>query len=236
MEEVLARIFQFSVALIGAFLVALWFALVIWTYRDAVQRSRNPVMQVFSTLIVVLFFIPGVAIYLLLRPRETIDERQQRWIEEEYLAQELDEIAACPSCNHTIRDEWIYCPTCRYQLRRACQSCGHLVETTWDVCAFCGIDLRLGSSRHEATEAQPEELEAYGSAGRSGALVPASIEGPDVPLKTADGGAVLLEEADTVHPNGSGHHPDEDSFGETGELPTEETNEALESGVRSAER
>src|SRR5690606_5310981 len=102
----------------------------------------NAVMQVFSTLIVVLFFIPGVVIYLLLRPRETLEEKQRRWIEEEYLAQELDDFSVCPSCSHHVRDEWIFCPACRFQLRRPCHACGRLVESTWEVCAFCGTELR----------------------------------------------------------------------------------------------
>lgn len=156
MEELLARIFQFSLAITGAFLVALWFALVIWTYRDVAARSRNPVMQIAALLIVVLFFVPGMVIYLLLRPSETIEERQQRLIEEEYLAQEMEEIAGCPSCGHLVRDVWVYCPTCRYQLRKPCHSCGKLTEVGWEVCAFCGVELRGQSHRHEpATQAGP---------------------------------------------------------------------------------
>lgn len=149
MEEALARTFQFSLAITGAFLVALWFALVIWTYRDVAARSRNPVMQIVSLLIVVLFFIPGIVIYLLLRPAETLDERQQRMVEEEYLAQEIETVAGCPSCGHLVRDVWVFCPTCRYQLRKPCHSCGKLTEVGWEVCAFCGVELRGQTQRQE---------------------------------------------------------------------------------------
>lgn len=199
MEEILARIVQFSVALIGAFLVALWFALVVWTYRDAVLRSRNPLMQVFSTLIVVLFFIPGSVIYLLLRPRETLEERQQRWIEEEYLAQELDEILACPSCSRAVREEWIYCPTCRFQLRRACHGCGRLVETGWEMCAFCGVDLRPAAPRDAAEDTRVAQVVSRGVV-RPGSLMSAIADAPGSKT-TADGSGVLLE-AETVHTNG----------------------------------
>ena len=78
-EALIARIFQLFLALAGAYLLALWFALVVWTYRDITSRSTNAFTQIFSTLVVVLFFVPGALIYLILRPRETLDEAFQRF-------------------------------------------------------------------------------------------------------------------------------------------------------------
>lgn len=226
LEEVLARILQFSIALIGAFAVALWFALVVWTYRDAVLRSRNPLMQIFSTLIVVLFFIPGTVIYLLLRPRETLDERQQRWIEDEYLAQELDDLLTCPSCSRTVRDEWIYCPSCRFQLRHACRGCGRLVETGWEMCAFCGVDLRSTPSRQPAAESEGESIESQEVVVRPASWMSTIAESLRGQKTTADGNGVLVDvSADTVHSNGVAAE-------ETGELPDVELETpALESGT-----
>jgi RNA polymerase subunit RPABC4/transcription elongation factor Spt4 len=225
LEEVLARIVQFSIALIGAFTVALWFALVVWTYRDAMLRSRNPVMQVFSTLIVVLFFIPGTVIYLLLRPRETLEERQQRWIEDEYLAQELDEILACPSCSRAVRDEWIYCPSCRFQLRQACHGCGRLVATGWEACAFCGIDLPSTVPQPTAEESEAATVESHEVVVRPASWVSTIAESLGGKKSTADGNGALVEvESDTAHVNGSFDD-------ETGELPDIELETpALESG------
>jgi hypothetical protein len=85
LEETFARTIQFIVASIAAFSVALWFALAVWTYRDIGQRTGSIAVQVVSTLVVVLGFLPGVVIYLLLRPRETVEQRYQREIEETYL-------------------------------------------------------------------------------------------------------------------------------------------------------
>ena len=209
-------------------MVALWFALVVWTYHDAVLRSRNPLMQVFSTLIVVLFFIPGTVIYLLLRPRETLEERQQRWIEEEYLAQELDEILACPSCSRAVREEWIYCPSCRFQLRRACQGCGRLVETGWEMCAFCGVDLRDSGSRFVADDAIEDtavaSVESHEVVVRPASWASTIAERLGGNKRTADGNGILIE-TDTVHVNGA-------VVDETGELPDLELETpALESGL-----
>lgn len=139
MEEVLARVLQLFVALVGAYALALWFALVVWTYRDITSRSTNPVTHVFSTLVVVLFWIPGAIIYLLLRPRETLDEAFQRTMEEEYLLQDLDEFPVCLVCRKPVRDDFLFCPHCNTELRGSCVACHRLVDLQWDVCPYCGV-------------------------------------------------------------------------------------------------
>ena len=146
-EEVIARAFQLLIAMTGAYVVALWFALVVWTFRDIESRSRSVVAQIFSTLVVVLFFVPGVLIYLILRPKQTLDEAFARSLEEEYLLQDLEDLSLCPTCHRPVRDEFVVCPACYTELRRACPACARLVDLNWAVCAYC------------ATELAPRELE-----------------------------------------------------------------------------
>ncbi len=163
MEESFARALQFTLAGTAAFAVALWFAMSIWTYRDIERRSQNVAVQVLATLVVVLGFIPGILIYLLLRPRETVEQRYQREIEETYLAQELGAVPACPSCDRAVRDEFIFCPDCGASLRRTCGSCGRLVDADWRICAFCGHDLpaRGAPANGRARSAQPRRQRQY---------------------------------------------------------------------------
>lgn len=140
-EELIARAFQVLVALAGAYTVALWFSLVLWTFRDIEARSRSVVSQVFSTLVVVLFFLPGVLIYLILRPKQTLDEAFARSLEEEYLLQDLEDLSLCPTCNRPVRDEFVVCPTCYTELRHACPVCAKLVDLSWAICPFCTAEL-----------------------------------------------------------------------------------------------
>ena len=136
--EWLARGAQVLIALGGAYLAAFWFVLAIWTFRDIETRSRNVVAQIFATLLVVLFFVPGVLLYLILRPKETLDEAFQRSLEEEYLLQDLEELPLCPSCHHYVNDDFILCPHCHVQLREPCTGCSRLVDLRWALCAYCG--------------------------------------------------------------------------------------------------
>jgi RNA polymerase subunit RPABC4/transcription elongation factor Spt4 len=136
-ETLVARGLQLLLALGGAYLVATWFVLAVWTFRDIEARSRSVVTQVFSTLLVVMFWIPGWLLYRLLRPKETLDEAYQRSLEEEYLLQDLQELPLCPSCNHYIEDDWRLCPHCNTQLREDCDNCGRLIDLRWDICPYC---------------------------------------------------------------------------------------------------
>lgn len=139
-EAILARGAQILLALGGAYLVALWFVLVVWTYRDIESRSKNVVTQIFSTLLVVLFWVPGVLLYMILRPKETLDSTFQRSLEEEYLLQDLEELPLCPSCERYVHDDFVLCPHCHTTLRDNCHACGKLVDLTWTVCPYCAAD------------------------------------------------------------------------------------------------
>jgi len=136
--QMLGRGAQILVALGAAYLIALWFVLIVWTFRDIEARSRSVLTQIISTLLVVLFFVPGVLLYLILRPKETLDEAFQRSLEEEYLLQDLEELPLCPGCHRYVEDEFVLCPHCRTQLREACPACSRLVDLRWALCPYCG--------------------------------------------------------------------------------------------------
>lgn len=135
--ETAARGAQFLLAIGIAYLIALWFALVAWTFRDIEARSRSVFTQVFSTLLVVLFFVPGLLLYLILRPKETLDQVFQRALEEEYLLQDLDELPLCPGCQRSVDADFVICPHCQTSLRQACASCDRLIDRRWAVCPYC---------------------------------------------------------------------------------------------------
>lgn len=169
LESIIARGLQVLLALGGAYLVATWFVLIVWTFRDIESRSKNVVTQVFSTLLAVMFWIPGVLLYMILRPKETLDEAYQRSLEEEYLLQDLQELPLCPTCNHFVHDDWQLCPHCNTQIKEPCHSCGKLVDLRWDICPYCGEEQEAHEPhRHEHDE---DELD-----GIDGWIDPAKIE------------------------------------------------------------
>lgn len=145
LENILDTIQPFLVmfvALFAAFLTATWISSVIWTFRDIRARSRDIFAHILGTLMVLLFFplfpLPGLLLYLLLRPRETLAEIYERTLEEEALLQGIEERLACPTCNRRIEEDFAICPACHTRLKKGCPACGRLLHLSWTICAYCG--------------------------------------------------------------------------------------------------
>lgn len=122
----------------GAFLVALWVSLVVWTYRDIRSRARDPLVQVLSALLVAVLNLPGALVYLILRPTRTLEEEYQRTLEEEALLQALEDLPLCPGCERRVKDDWQVCPNCHTKLKKSCHNCSKFMELSWNICPFCG--------------------------------------------------------------------------------------------------
>lgn len=146
----------------GAFIAALWIALVIWTYRDIRSRARDPLVQILSTLLVGLLSLPGVIVYLILRPPRTLEEEYQRTLEEEALLQALEDLPLCPGCERRVKDGWQVCPNCHTKLKKACEQCGKLMELPWNLCPYCGTP--APGVRQEASISMDEALRELGIA------------------------------------------------------------------------
>ena len=144
-ESILGTIQPFVImfaALFAAFLTAVWVSVIIWAFRDIRARSRDVFAQILATLMVLLFFplfpFPGLILYMLLRPRETLSEIYERSLEEEALLQGIEERMACPGCNRRIEEQFMVCPTCHTRLKKACPACGRLLHLRWNLCPYCG--------------------------------------------------------------------------------------------------
>ena len=108
----------------GMILAAFWIAMVIWAYRDIRARSRDSLAQIPVVLLVAILTVPGLLIYIMLRPRETLSEAYERSLEEEALLQEIEEKPACPGCGQRVHDDWQVCPHCHTRLKKPCINCG----------------------------------------------------------------------------------------------------------------
>lgn len=130
---------QLFVALLAAYLVAFWLSLIVWTYRDARARSKDLLVHLFSIVMVAVFSLPGLLMYLALRPRETIADRYDRALEEEALLQDLERHASCPACKRAAQPDFVVCPVCQTVLRQTCRRCGKALELSWRACPYCAL-------------------------------------------------------------------------------------------------
>jgi RNA polymerase subunit RPABC4/transcription elongation factor Spt4 len=149
---------RYGVALLGAFIAALWLSLVIWTFRDMRSRSRDIFAQFLAALVVAVLNIPGFIVYLILRPPETLSQSYARSLEEEALLQEIEERPTCPGCSRATKPDWKICPHCQTILKKVCSNCGKLLDLNWNVCASCGTPAP-GREARASFETEEEETE-----------------------------------------------------------------------------
>ncbi len=189
---------------VGAYLIALYVGLIVWTFRDIRSRSRDLLAQILAAFLVALFTVPGLLIYLLLRPQETLAEAYERELTEEAIVQELETRRVCPNCKHSVEADFIVCPHCHQQLRLRCVGCGRLLDLEWDICPYCGLFL---DQEEREEELVPDEEE----------LAPrkASIEDPAT-LSEAHISAAETGEGDVAadYPADEEHSQDEEAFKE----------------------
>ena len=132
-------------ALVATYIVVLWVAALIWVYRDIRDRSRDPFYHAVAVFVVLVFNLPGLWLYLILRPKVTLGESYERTLEEEALLQELEDQKGCPTCHRRVLDEYIVCPTCTTQLKEPCPQCAKPLSYSWAACPFCATPRRQRS-------------------------------------------------------------------------------------------
>ena len=120
--------------------VVLWLGSIVWTYRDIRGRTQDGWSQGIALSLVALFNIPGLFLYLILRPHETLAEAYERRLEAEALMRDTPERMGCPRCERTVKEDFLVCPHCRTSLRDPCLGCGRALELRWSACPYCGAD------------------------------------------------------------------------------------------------
>ncbi|NWG21574.1 MAG: zinc ribbon domain-containing protein [Chloroflexi bacterium] len=136
----LAPIVTVLVWILVAYLVLLWAASVLWTYRDIHSRSEDVAVQVLAVALALVLPFGGIVLHLILRPRQTLAQRYERSLEEEYLRRDLEDTFVCPHCQRAIEPDFILCPHCQTALRRRCTACDRVIDLTWSTCPYCGDD------------------------------------------------------------------------------------------------
>ena len=160
----------------GAFGVALWLALIIWTFRDMRARSRDIFAQILAALVVAVLNLPGLLIYAMLRPKETLAEAYERSLEEEALLQGIEDVEHCPGCGSRVHSDYLVCPSCSTRLKKSCRSCGRAINLRWNVCPYCGT-AQIGGAAHvpaqaaEAAEPAPRPARRRDESGEAPAEV-----------------------------------------------------------------
>jgi RNA polymerase subunit RPABC4/transcription elongation factor Spt4 len=129
---------ELATAFGGAILAATWLSLILWTARDIRARSDDRLTRILAVITVALLTVPGLLLYLLLRPARTLEEEYQSSLEEEALIATLAGRLTCPGCGRQVENDWQVCPVCSTVLRKPCSGCRRMLDLPWNVCPYCG--------------------------------------------------------------------------------------------------
>jgi RNA polymerase subunit RPABC4/transcription elongation factor Spt4 len=137
-------ILRISGQLVLLLFVVLWVSLVYWTYTDASRRGAVSLLWGFVAFIFPFF---GTLVYLIVRPHEYLEESRERELELAVLERELrNSVHLCPNCRNMIERDYLICPSCTWELKKACINCDKPLNMEWGMCPYCGIDQRSGKS------------------------------------------------------------------------------------------
>lgn len=136
--DILPEVVTILTLLTAVFITSLWLGMVLWTFKDIRSRTRDIIEQILATLMVAVLTLPGLILYFLVRPRETLAEAYEHALEQEALLQAIEEPEVCPNCAAKTRADYLYCPYCHTQLKKACLHCQKVLQLDWNICPYCG--------------------------------------------------------------------------------------------------
>src|SRR5215831_6177580 len=128
--------------LVILFLVVIWLALIYYTYSDARRRIEDKMLVGCATL-ASLFPYAGTLVYMIVRPPEFIEDRQEREMEMQAAEARLHqfEYLLCPHCDHEVEKDFLRCPSCMQKLKDACTNCGKPLHPEWRLCPYCETEV-----------------------------------------------------------------------------------------------
>jgi hypothetical protein len=137
------------VQLLLLFLIAVWAALVFWTYADARRRIEDPML--IGCAAAASFFFPyvGTIVYMIVRPPEYLDDVRERELEIAAASARLQQVEqlTCPYCEFEIEKTFLRCPSCLRRLKEPCGTCGRPLDPRWKICPYCEAEVGQAAPR-----------------------------------------------------------------------------------------
>src|SRR3954454_2977127 len=140
---------KLAIKLLVLFLVAIWAALVFWTYADARRRIEDPMIVGCAGAASFFFPFVGSIVYAIVRPPEYIEDVHERELEIAAAEARLHQSEGmhCPHCDFEIEKSFLRCPSCLRRLKEPCGTCGRPLGPRWKDCPYCEAEVGRGARR-----------------------------------------------------------------------------------------
>jgi hypothetical protein len=132
-----------AVKLLLLVIIAIWAALVFWTYADARRRIEDPMLIGCAAAASLFFPFVGTMVYTIVRPPEYIDDVRERELEIAAASARLQQVEqlSCPYCDFEIEKTFLRCPSCLRRLKEPCGTCGRPLDPRWKICPYCEAEV-----------------------------------------------------------------------------------------------
>lgn len=121
---------------LGLYLVVWAAVLTVWTARDVMRRTKNPVARVAIPAFVLFFGFVGFIPYVFLRPTRTLEENEADKRDLALLAEAAGKVQ-CPKCSKEVESDFAFCPHCEAKFNPVCE-CTAVLKSEWKLCPHCG--------------------------------------------------------------------------------------------------
>lgn len=129
--------FNTVMILLGILFFLFWMIVVGWVWVDAGERSSNGIFKLGSAVTVGILGVVGLIIYLIIRPKQTIQEIYWSDLERRYLKYETAELDDCSNCGYQLQPGFVSCPECKEIVKVKCSGCDVHIDRDWKYCPFC---------------------------------------------------------------------------------------------------
>lgn len=119
--------------------VIFWLVVTVWVWFDSTERIDSFFLRLLAVVVVLFGNIPGLIIYLILRPKMTASERYWSDLERRYLMYETSELEDCEKCGEMLQPGFVFCPSCKEKVKVKCNQCGVNIDRKWKNCPYCGL-------------------------------------------------------------------------------------------------
>ena len=158
-----------AATLVILILVAIWIALIVFTFTDARRRIADPFLVGCATAASFFPYV-GTLVYTILRPPEFLDDIRERETEIKESEVRLRHLkhSSCHKCGSPVESDFIRCPACRTRLKEPCPTCSKPVGLNWKVCPYCETTLIAPKRSSRSGSKRPKGESTSRSSSRSG--------------------------------------------------------------------
>ncbi|MCK9369011.1 zinc ribbon domain-containing protein [Candidatus Dojkabacteria bacterium] len=150
--------FTIIIYVVSALFIVFWIFVLGWVWIDSGERTTNKMTRLVGVILVAVLNIIGLIIYLIVRPKQTIQELYWADLERRYLKYETAELGDCPNCGFSLQPGFNICPKCKYEIKINCKGCQMWIDKTYTYCPFCAKATRQVEEGEEVI-ASNEEME-----------------------------------------------------------------------------